>query len=411
MEKSQDFILLEKCFTSIKSKDHVDENLARISTILKRSFDLTFEISIVDNDTHQFFGMSIYPSQSTIDSMIASMLSDKPRANYIVELWQRNTRWYLEIDSILLYDRSLNANPAEIVAVMLHEIGHVVYSNSVPQRVNKIVRYQMMQANYTVKKLAANWKIRKIFGLVIAEACSTKNFNYINKNKERIADQFVVKMGYGDELNQFISKLIASQGNKLVNRTNAEIDTDIRAVVNWSIENIAELEFRKKKLKTTIQTELLKNPSNFIKSIVENIKDSFFGGNESEGYKEMVAEQYLMEEYRKIVQESVLDWFDSIGKVKKVSQSDIDYIGIEVDKIENNDDRIYVLDLIYDKYDLINTALSYIEKGKTDKVAQSKQTLMNFKSQLDKMRDRVINMQIKDKQYGVFIKYPKGYEG
>jgi hypothetical protein len=82
-----------------------------------------------------------------------------------------------------------------------------------------------------------------------------------------------------------------------------------------------------------------------------------------------------------------------------------------MDKIANNDDRIYVLDLIYDKMDLVNTALDYISQNKTEKVSQSKQTLTGFKTQLEKMRDKVINMQLKEKTYGVFIKYPKGYEG
>jgi hypothetical protein len=70
-----------------------------------------------------------------------------------------------------------------------------------------------------------------------------------------------------------------------------------------------------------------------------------------------------------------------------------------------------VLDLIYDKLDLVNAALDYIEQGKTDKVNQSKSTLTNFKNQLEKLRQTVLNTQVKEKQYGVFIKYPKGYEG
>jgi hypothetical protein len=119
----------------------------------------------------------------------------------------------------------------------------------------------------------------------------------------------------------------------------------------------------------------------------------------------------LIDEYHKILQESILDFFDSLGKVKKVNNSDIDILSIEVNKIENNDDKIYVLDLLYDKLDIINAALDYIDQGKTDKVSQSKQTLLSMKDRLEKLRQQILNMTIKDKQYGVFIKYPKGYEG
>jgi len=407
--KSQDFLLIEKCFSAIKDKVDIINNLSKISTIIKRSFDLTFNISIVENDTNQFFGMNIYPTINTINLMIDAILTQKSHADVVVEIWNGNKEWFVEIDSIILYDKNLNANPAEITAVLLHEIGHVVYSNSIPQRVNSILRYQIMQTDYAVKKLCENNKIRKLFDLVIAEACSSKNFHYTNVQSERIADNFVVKMGYGTELDNFITKLIATKGNSLINRSSGEMDGDVKTIILWSVDNITELEFRKNKLKHAIQTELYRNPSHFIRVVFNSIKQAFFGMDVNT-YKNMVTEQFIIDTKLKIVNESFLDWFDVAGNVKKISQIDIDMILIEVDKIQNNDDRIYVLDRIYDKLDLVNSSIDIINKGDITKVKQSKQTLINLKTQLEKTRERIIQMQIKEKQYGVFIKYPKGYE-
>ena len=407
--KSQDFLLIEKCFSAIKDKVDIINNLSKISTIIKRSFDLTFNISIVENDTNQFFGMNIYPTINTINLTIDAILTQKSHADVVVEIWNGNKEWFVEIDSIILYDKNLNANPAEITAVLLHEIGHVVYSNSIPQRVNSILRYQIMQTDYAVKKLCENNKIRKLFDLVIAEACSSKNFHYTNVQSERIADNFVVKMGYGTELDNFITKLIATKGNSLINRSSGEMDGDVKTIILWSVDNITELEFRKNKLKHAIQTELYRNPSHFIRVVFNSIKQAFFGMDVNT-YKNMVTEQFIIDTKLKIVNESFLDWFDVAGNVKKISQIDIDMILIEVDKIQNNDDRIYVLDRIYDKLDLVNSSIDIINKGDITKVKQSKQTLINLKTQLEKTRERIIQMQIKEKQYGVFIKYPKGYE-
>ena len=408
--KSQDFLLIEKCFSAIKNKESNTVNLNHISAIIKRSFGLTCNLSIVINDTNQFFGMNIYPARDTITSMISSILSEKSHTDVVIELWNKNLEWFVEIDSILLYDRTLNANPAEITSVLLHEIGHIVYSNTIPQRVNNILRYQVMQTDYAVKKLCENNKIRKLFEIVIVEACSSKNFHYTNIHAERTADNFVVTMGYGNELDNFITKLISTNGNSLINRTDDDIDKDIKTIVIWSIDNITELEFRKTKLKHAIQTELYRNPSHFVKLIFNSIKQAFFG-NDSETYKNIVTEQITIDTKCKIVSEAFLDWFDSVGIIKKISQIDIDMIFIEIDKIENNDDRIYVLDRIYDKMDLVNLALEFINKGDTSKVRQSKQTLIGMKTQLEKARNHIIQMPIKNKQYGVFIKYPKGYEG
>jgi len=67
--------------------------------------------------------------------------------------------------------------------------------------------------------------------------------------------------------------------------------------------------------------------------------------------------------------------------------------------------------LIYDKLEIINTSLQLIAENKKDKVPTPKETLLSFKNQLEKLRKEVLSLTIKEKTYGVFIKYPKGYEG
>ena len=153
---------------------------------------------------------------------------------------------------------------------------------------------------------------------------------------------------------------------------------------------------------------MLKNPSKFVRQVVTSIKVAIFGEG-GDSYKELLTEQYLVQEHRKIIQEG-LNLFDKYGKLKKISQSDIDIIEIEAGRIENEDDKIYVLDLIYDKLDLINAGLQLINEKKQDKVPVSKDKLLNFKSQLEKLRKQVLETPI-NKQYGLFIKYPVGYEG
>jgi len=412
MSKSQDMILLEECFYDIKSKNNVNGAILRIQRVIKRNFDINFTINIVNNDTREFFGMSIYPNKNQIEKIIDAIVNKKSSTDVVIDLWQKTDEWVLEIDSILLYDKNLNANPAEIVAVLLHEIGHVVYSNSIPQRVNRILRYKMMHANLALKKLISWPKAQKIIQLVFVDACSSKNFRYTNLKTERVADQFVEKMGYGENLNNFIDKLVATQGNRLVNRTEEQVDQDITATVNWTFVNIAELEFRRSNLRTTLQTELLKNPSRFVRDIVYDIRNTFFGKGESENpYTDAVREQYLTNEFNVIVKEGLLSIFDKNGKVKKITQADIDILSVEVGRIENEDDKIYVLDLIYDKLSVINAALDLIKNGQKEKVPVSKDTLESFKAQLERMRIMALETPIKPKQYGVFIKYPKGYEG
>jgi len=408
--KSEDFKYIEELFKNIKMKRNVDRSLEALSRVIKRNFDIELHISIVDNKTNEFFGMCIYPDKSTVDKLIENIVTEANKIDEILSLWHQTKIWYLEIDSILLYDRNINTNPAELTAVLLHEIGHIIGSNKVPSRLYRIVRYELMKLDYDVKQLIKNPAIRTLFGLSIIEACASKNFKIVETDSEIAADKFVIKMGYRDELNQLFGKLLKSQGNRKMNRTEKDMDKDVKMIVTWTIDNITELKYRKKKLENNLNTLLFRNPSQYVKHLIEDIKEKIFG-NEEEQYKKAVIEQYFFKEYDRILTESIKNLFDKRGKIKKISQADIDILSIEVERIENHDDRIYVLDLIYDKLDIVNTALDLIESGDKDKVQQSKQSLMDFKKQLEDMRREVLKIKIQEKQYGLFIKYPKGYEG
>lgn len=424
--KSQDMLFIEKCFGFIKSKDDIKGNIEKIQRTLKREFDLTFNISIVNNTTSTFFGMNIYPSVSTMDVLVDSIVNKKTSSEEITEIWQKNDVWYIEIDSMLLYDMTLNANPSEITAVLLHEIGHVIYDGTIPRRLNKILRYKILKLNYQLKTLVANAKIRKLFNLAVVESCSTKSFSFTNIHTERIADKFVINYGYGEDLDSFIGKLLQTQGNSLINKTSKELENEIQIIVNWSVNNIKELEFRKKALRNALKVEMLKTPSVLTKKVIQDIHTSFFGES-TDKYRELLSEQYsatpvdvysemkadqiLDEHVKRVLKESVFNLFDKAGKVKKVSQTDIDILSVECENIQNQDDKIYLLDKLYYLMDTVNMALDLIASGEARKVSQSKSTLMDMKSQLSKLRDQILSTKIIEKEYGVFIRYPKGYQG
>jgi hypothetical protein len=345
----------------------------------------------------------------------------------IGEDWKSITDWVIDIDSTILYDMKLNANPSEILAVLLHEIGHVVYSDEVPQRVFKIVRYQTSKLNYNVKQMLSKVPVvRRVFNISLLDSCAITSYDRTDMGKEKAADMFAVKMGYGASLNSFIDKVLIRYGNANINKSEKEKEADVKSVTTWAVVNINELEFRKTGLKNALKVELMKNPSVFIKTEINTLYKSLFGGfgdqvrkTLSESYydepvdklAEAMAEESLSKSINKVLTESITDLFDNFGKVKKVNQIDIDILEVEKDKIENHNDKIYLLDRIYFQLDLVNLSLDMINMGKEKKVSQSKLTLTRMKDQLERLRGEVIATRVVDKEYGVFIKYPKGYQG
>lgn len=412
--KSQDMLLLETAFASLKQKQDMERSMQTISRVISRRFDLNFTINLIQNKQNTFFGMSIIPAHSLMDTFLARIINEKAPQDTLNELWAQNKDWTLEVDSILLYDTNLNANPAEMVAILLHEIGHVVFSNTVPQRINKVMRLELMKLSYTAKKIVRWKRAQHLFDFVFVEACGSKNFHLTH---ELEADKFVVKMGYGQNLSEFVQKLLTTQGNALINRSEKAMEKDVQAIVQWSVDNLTELEFRTTKLRAMLQTELLRSSSLVVRDIAARIKKSFFGSNEKNTFDTIVQEQYLLQEYKRVkelepTKEGFFGLFDSkTKKLKKLTQSDIDVITIEMARIVNQDDKIYVLDLIYENLDIVLTGLEMYTRKDNDRVPVSKDTLLRYKKELEELRKQVLAVKIKEPQYGVFVKYPKGYEG
>lgn len=427
-QKLDDLLYIDKCFMSIKNKVAIEENLKKISLALNRLFDIKCSLYIVDNKTNTFFGMNVFPSVSTMDLMVDSIINNQSTLNDILKIWEKNDTWTIEIDSILLYDININTNPQELTAVLLHEIGHVVYTNTIPQRLHKIIKFKILKMNYQMKQLISTEKIRKLFNIAIIESCSSKNYNYIDNNTEKIADKFVLRYGYGEELESFINKLIKSQGSSLVNRTDKEIENDINIVVNWTVLNLKELEFRKKSLRNALKVEMLKNPSMLTKKVIQDIFNSFFGesndkyrmllseqaGYDNDTYEELRSYQLLDEFVARVLTEASNSIFDKNGKLKKITQNDIDILSVESERIDNVDDKIYLLDKLYSQLELVNMGIDYIESNEKDlnvKVTQSKRTLIDMREQLEELRKNILAKKIIEKEYGVLVRYPKGYEG
>lgn len=428
MSKFQSELLdIEECFEKIKMQRDVNGSLRQITRILVRMFQQDFEVVISDNKTNEFFGMAVYPSEETCEKLIDALVVEQSNIRSILTTWEKNSKWYIEVDSFLLYDSHLNASPKEMVAILLHEIGHTIYANTVPTRLFKVVRMELTKTRMMTRELLKNKKLRTLFFPTVTNACAYKSFSFLSELEEKDADKFVVTMGYGDSLNSFLNKLLTTQGNDLIERTDREAEQDTAIMCKWSIENIEELKSRKDKLKSQLNGQILHSPSVYCRNMFASLKKIFFNTNNdstntrgtalvSEAFLNIQINEAIDKSWdfamksaeRSIVQEFT---FGSLKKVKKVDRADLDYIFIKSEEIQTYEDKIYLLDLIYYHREQVELALQYIEEGNQSKVSNSKIELVDMQKQLEFLRNKVLKQKLKEPKYGLFVKYPTGYEG
>jgi hypothetical protein len=94
----------------------------------------------------------------------------------------------------------------------------------------------------------------------------------------------------------------------------------------------------------------------------------------------------------------------------KVSDYDIDIIFVEIEKIQNPYDKVFTLDLIYnisEKLDVLEDMSEYDDSIKRKYLPKIK----GWREKLAIARNKCLNKDISEKQYGLYVPVPKGYEG
>lgn len=412
--KSAEMKFLEESFASIKSSpgSYHGDDLKNIERVINRRYDLNVRINIVKNEHMKFFGMNIYPTEDVIDQLVDATIKGD-RLIIPEGIWGKNKDWHIDVDSLLLYDARINANPGEIVAVLLHEIGHTIRSNDIPRRVGRIMKYTYLHLPLSTKKVLQWSKARKVLGLAFIEGCSNINFHSKELQEELAADKFVLKEGYGEDLSNFLTKLIKKTGNALVDRSEAELNKEIDTILTWVINNVSELDFRKNHLNKNLQGLARTTKSSFVKEYISSIRSQFFGDT-TDTYRNLMIEQEAINTYKKyqVVTEAFKDLFNRNGRIDKITPSEIDMIMIEANRIENENDRLYVLELIYNKMDIVDLSLDLLDNPDTaGRVQVTRHKLNEQKNELLAIRKQVMMLKFQPKSYDVFVTYPSGYEG
>lgn len=421
-EKSE---AIDEAFASLKENRHNTAAVAKIRRNLKAIFqDKDIDVVIVDNKGPMFI-MSVFPEENTINDIIQAIVEERGD-EAIRKAWNSTNKWTVEIDSKVFTDDDLAATPKEMTALLLHEMGHIVYSNSVPQRLSRVMRLEYARCNVGIKTALKDKLLGTVLKLPILNACTYDNYKTKdNIKKELQADVFVVKSGYGEELNTVLEKLIArSKDSKSeeVNQTPQNVYGDLHDMTMFAIHTVEDLQKRKQNVvKENFKKLMLNSPSKFIHKVIDSISTAIIKGGEGAVTESVVAAR--VEKIFKDAEDSVINSYiekspyvtESMRQktLKRIDPAMIAYVQIEKNNIRNNDDKMMLVSYIYSKLDLIDYYISIIDNNITKYIVpHSKQSLLDMKQQLLRIKDEIIAYEIPEVKYGVYLgDYPAGYDG
>ena len=399
------FLVLQEDKTSETGKKIIKDSLNEI-------FDVEFDIEIIPvNDNSPLFVMSVFPEKSVVSKIISSVTTNSGNIETIKKLWQQNKKWTLEIDERILNKNFINCSNRELTALVLHEIGHVVCTNSIPSRISTIIQYEIAKSKLENKILAADKLFSKILALPILNACVSDSRKSDKPLSVEIkADNFAKKMGYQQELLSVLKKITTNQKYP----KGGTINKNMEEMTKFSINTLNQLKAREDNL---LKKNLVSLKKECVSPYIESYIDDFYNTIFETGNKSISSIEHLtfMENRAdSIVENYYTEFFFGKKKLSKIDPAELDYIDIKTNEIKNENDKMMLISYIHSKLDIIDF---YLEILKDPKLAK-KYNVPNSADQLERMRTRlltsrenILKYKIPERNKGIIIAWPENYEG
>ena len=325
-------------------------NLKELKQELNRFFkDATcLDIIYTKNTDKIFFGMSVIPVIS--DKTVYDIVADKNPIRF--------TEYYIEIDSKLL-DINIDLDAREFVAILLHEIGHMVNDSQPTEDVRKCIDVYLAKNKESIS-LNDSVHYREILRYGIQNTLRKVTSIFEIKDDELHADEFVYRCGFGEELQSALNKI--TKNSFLVNKD----VKDKMIVLSWALRLYKEVKFRRIPALKTLQKGKYLTGSKLEIKEMEKVSDSlkkiddesliesmtyFREGNLIDNLKKKISETRKAVTYRGI----------------KGYEDDLYEYSVRVKHLYDEDDALMLLRDINTKISILNDYVSNEEMSEQER--------------------------------------------
>ena len=393
---------LEELITDLMSGENQQRVFKSMKKTLNRMMDDECEeifISKSDEMTN-LYGMSVYLSEKSLHELSRILVDPREKSKDVTKFIIDNKKSYMiDIDDRILKPM-YGFKPDEINAILLHELGHTLGDSDFYNDIREAYMKAIFENEKELPKDVLNdTKIQfgMIYILNVIQNTHMSKFTPIEK--EQLADKFVVDCGYGKSLVNVFDKFVQLNNEKLNKKSVADKSvSDAKLIVG--LNNTFKV--RRKYVTELIDAERKQTSSNCLKDLLGKIKDRL----SSIILHECIEGIDVYNNY--ILDESFMDLFKR--NPIKMSQVDIDNLKIEMEMMENYDDKSCLVYKIHKRIAQLNNVKTKLNP--TDKDFKTNLSyITNYTNQLNSMLKEVMKFKVQEKTYGLFIKYPKGYEG
>lgn len=369
-----DFSDLETIMFNFKN-DQSSSRLRAIKDELNRFFkDSTCkEVIFTKNYDKMFFGMCVMPYIDG-DSAIDIITNNNKK---------RISSYFIEIDSKLL---ELNLSAKELVAVLLHEVGHLVNDSRPIEEVRNALNVYLGKNNEHLV-ITDSIHYRDLLAYALKDSLRKVSSLFYKEDEEIIADEFVVACGYGPELETAYSKIVKKSGT---------INKDVRnklLVMQWTLRIYKDMKIRRigalrslNKAKSLSASTLEKREIGIISNAINQIDDDALIQEST---------NFLMRKTNEIYKNFKYKGMRSL-------EDDLYEYNLRVKNIDDQEDALMVLRQINLRLAMID---DYMMTEKLSESEMERWDKLRVKYQM--VRDELSKKKVYDgKYYGLFVQTP-----
>lgn len=377
-----DFSSLTEALSTIKENGYATpENLRSIRSELNRFFDDSKckEVIFTDNVDKMFFGAKVI-AMIDADDIYDYLIDDEPK---------RIGSYILELDS-KLFNPIMNLSDRELMAVVLHEVGHMVADAEPIQNARNALN-TYLAANKEHIKISQSIHYKEILAYGLKDYLSKSRSMFYNGDKAEIyADEFAISYGFEKDLSEAYDKI---SRNNIKLYENSEVSKFI--VFGWTLSIYRNLKLRRVGAIRTLSRAKMLTGSRLEQMEIENVIKRI-GRIDNAALLEANIGDILRNKIKDKMKKS------RINNLRVIDDTFYE-LSMRIKNVGEEDEALYIMRQI-------NSCISIIDEYRNYKNCdeyEAKKWDDAMKRFMD-LREKLSNSTIyKNKQYGIFVNYPE----
>lgn len=385
---------------------------------------LHFDMEVVQMELHEkSFIMCISPDIEELERLIHPIVTALNNAkNNIPEVqreWGKIREWHIEMDSRLLDKRSNLCvdNGGEFVAILCHELGHVADNHPI----NMALAYSAKKARLsTYEKILSGKPSASVLFIPMIVAGSAFRIvvgKPINDISEFSADSHIPE-DYKPYMVSYVDHhILTSPEAREVIITEDDMINEESVGAMFTTDCLKLMTKRRNTLARQIENQYKMSNSNYIKKACSKVINRISGKNIQTGKMDLYKDKYIETKMERDEQEAMAESIVVLESFRDINTRDIYLLKSECDAIETRSDKSFCLNLIFDYIEkLRHIREKKIQKYGSPTTSDGKSITPVEDEKLQLLDDILKSVNEKEialgwKGRGVYVNYPKGYEG